>query len=141
MGFGFKSIEHAFATIARDIAKGIAVLQVAEPIVEGVTAILDPPAVVIERGAFAALGKIAGAIHQTAVDGQLVVQAKGLDVHLDEQEAADFLQVWQLLQSGLVDMKVIKAAVASPTPAAAGANATQPAAATPAVSSGPFKAS
>src|ERR1700676_5310248 len=56
-GFGFASLAHFVASTFHDIhvglkyiaEKAIPAIEKAEPIVEGITSIIDPPAVVIER--------------------------------------------------------------------------------------------
>lgn len=122
MSFGFKSIEHALATVARDIAKGTAFIlkeaAITEPVVEGITALLDPPAVVVERAAYSALASILGAVNKANTDATGAVTAKGLNVSLDVEAVADFKAVFALCQQELIALGVIKAT--TPTPPATG---------------------
>jgi hypothetical protein len=92
--FGFSSIPHFFATVFKDLHTGlkyaaehvIPAVQKVEPLIEGVTQLIDPPAVVIERAAFTALGHLITPI--STLDS--AVQANGLDITLDQQTIADF---------------------------------------------------
>jgi hypothetical protein len=102
--FSFDSVEHALASVAHDtVVAGRAValsankIQKAAPEIEGVTGLIDPSAVVIERAAFAALGSIAKAANDTAVSAS----ANGLNVPLDEATIKDYSQIYQLLAAKL----------------------------------------
>jgi hypothetical protein len=93
-GFGFSSIPHFFATVFKDLHIGlkytaehvIPAIEKEEPLVEGITQFIDPPAVVIERAAFSALGHIITPI--STLDS--AAQANGLNIALDQQAIADF---------------------------------------------------
>lgn len=98
--FSFKNIEHALATVARDTVVGArAVAAVsgkiaeAEPAIEQVTALIDPPAVVFERAAFAALAALAKAANDTAAASS----HNGLNVQLDAQAIEDYKQLYKML--------------------------------------------
>lgn len=106
MSFSISSIEHGIATLAHDVVKGAhavdAFLQkaaakgnAAAPVIESLTAIVDPAAVPFERAAFAALGIIAKA----AGEADSAAAAKGLSVTLDQQSWADFKAVYDQLSS------------------------------------------
>jgi hypothetical protein len=106
MGFSITSVEHALAVAGQDVVKGaqavdsflkaaLAKGQVAEPIVESLTALADPQAVPFERAAFAALGLVAKA----AGDTDAATAAKGLSIPLDEATYNDFKAVYQALAS------------------------------------------
>lgn len=93
-GFGFASIGHFFASVFHDVHVGLSyvektaipAIQKAEPLIEGITSFIDPPAVVIERAAFQALGLISGAVHTA----DQAVLSNGLNVQLDAQTVAAF---------------------------------------------------
>lgn len=90
--FSFKNVGHFFATMASDIVKGaravgtvITKVGSAESTVEGITALLFPQAVELERGAFALLGLAAQAVSAAGT----AVGANGLNLTLDAQLVAD----------------------------------------------------
>lgn len=56
--FNFKNLGHYAAVVARDIVKFGTAVQKAEPFIEGVTAQIYPPAVVLERASNTALGYV-----------------------------------------------------------------------------------
>ena len=104
--FNITTIEHAIATLAHDVVKGAkavdvfmqkAVLKsaVAAPVIESLTAMVDPAAVPFERAAFAALGLVAKA----AGDADAAAAAKGLTITLDQQAWSDFKAVYDALSS------------------------------------------
>jgi hypothetical protein len=104
--FGITSIEHGIATLAHDIVKGAhavdtflekaAVLGVKEaPLIENLTAMVDPAAVPFERAAFAALGVVAKA----AGEADAAAAAKGISITLDQQAWAEFKAVYDELSS------------------------------------------
>ena len=106
MSFGIKTIEHALAVAAQDVVKGAKAAdsflqkvaaqgKVAEPVIENLTAMIDPAAVVYERAAFAALGLVAKA----AGAADAATAAKGLLIPLDQEAWADFQEVWNDLKS------------------------------------------
>ena len=106
MSFGISTIEHGLAVVAGDIVKGAkavdAFLQAAvakgataAPVIEGLTAIVDPAAVVYERAAFQALGLVAKA----AADADAATAAKGISISLDQQTWQDFVAVYNALKS------------------------------------------
>lgn len=129
MGFGFKNIEHAFAYAAQEMVKGAKIvgaatahLQAVEPVVETVTAAVDPPAVLIERAAFALVGSAAKA----ASDLGDASQAKGLNLQLDAQSIQDLQLIAKYLRGHLAAVGATlatTAAVATPAPTAAAARA------------------
>jgi hypothetical protein len=96
MGFGFRNIEHAFASVAKDIVHSANVLSLvasklekAAPEIETITGMIDPAAVLIERAAFALLGSAA----QAATTVGDATQAKGLNVPLDEESIQQLKQI------------------------------------------------
>lgn len=123
MAFGFKSIEHALATVATDIAKGFKFVvkeaPVVEPVVEGITAVLDPPAVAVERAAFSVLGTVLAGVQQAATDTSGAVAAKGLSVSFDQATVADLKAVLATCESALVSLGVLKATTAKAAASAA----------------------
>ena len=99
--FSFKNVGHFFATVASDIVKGAraaatVMLQVrkAEPEVEGITALLFPQAVELERGAFALFGLAAQAVSE-AGDAAAV---NGLNITLDQQLINDIKALVQAIE-------------------------------------------
>jgi hypothetical protein len=103
---GIVTIEHALATVAHDVVKGAhavdqflakAVVKgvAAAPVIESLTAMIDPAAVPFERAAFAALGLVAKA----AGEADAATAAKGLSITLDQQSWADFKAVYDQLSS------------------------------------------
>jgi hypothetical protein len=102
--FGFQSIEHALAAVAHDtvvgaraVATATAKLQKVEPTIEDITALIDPPAVVIERAAFAALGSLANAAHDTSTSAS----ANGLNISMDAETLNDYKQLYKTLTDQL----------------------------------------
>ena len=92
MSFGFSNLGHFFATVAGDIVKGaravgsvLGKVQGAEPVIEGITSVIYPEAVAIERGAFALLGMAAHAVTEAGD----AASANGLNLTLDAQMVAD----------------------------------------------------
>jgi hypothetical protein len=91
MGFGFKNIGHFFSVVAQDIVKGarasatvLQQVQKAAPEIEGITGLIYPQAVELERGAFALLGMAADAV-QKAGDA---AAANGVNLQLDSATIA-----------------------------------------------------
>lgn len=104
--FSISSVAHGIAVLAHDVVKGakavdlfiqkVAVLGVKnEPLIEKLTAMIDPAAVPFERAAFAALGHLAKA----AGEADAAAAAKGLSITLDQQSWADFKAVYDELSS------------------------------------------
>lgn len=100
--FDLKNIEQALATAAHDVVTGARAiasestkLEAAEPAIEGVTALIDPTAVVVERAAFAALAALAKAANDTSDAGA----ANGLNVQLDQETIEDFRQLYSTLMN------------------------------------------
>jgi hypothetical protein len=104
--FSITSIEHGIAALAHDVVKGAhavdAFLQKAAilgaknaPMIESLTAMVDPAAVPFERAAFAALGLVAKA----AGEADAAAAAKGVSITLDQQSWADFKAVYDQLSS------------------------------------------
>jgi hypothetical protein len=96
--FRFDSIEHALAAVAHDTVVGaraaaaaVGKLQKFEPAVENITEFIDPPAVIIERAAFAALGMLAKAANDTAT----VTSDKGLNVSMDQQTLQEYKNLYE----------------------------------------------
>lgn len=92
MSFGFRNLGHFFATVAGDIVKGaravgsvLSKVQGAEATIEGITSVIYPAAVEIERGAFAVLGLAAHAVS----DAGDAAGANGINVTLDAALVAD----------------------------------------------------
>ncbi len=110
--FSIQTIEHAIASAAQSIvhqAKTISLVvipalkkaQASETIIEAVTGVIAPNAVLIERSAFAILGRVLATIS----DGQAAVAAGGINIALDQTEMAD-------LKSLAVSLKPAPAAAA-----------------------------
>jgi hypothetical protein len=121
--FGFNTIEHALASVAHDtvvgaraVASASAKVTKAEPTIEDITALIDPPAAVIERAAFAALGSLAKAANDTAT----AATDKGLNVPLDAQTIQEYRQLFKTLVTQLE-------ALNKPAVAASKASASTPA--------------
>lgn len=106
MSFNFANFEHKLAAIAADVVKGAKAVEhfiaaaaskgaLAEPIVESLTALIDPAAVPLERAAFTALGLLAKA----ANDADAAAAGKGLVLTLDETVIADFKALYAVLVS------------------------------------------
>lgn len=124
MSFGFSSLGHVFATVFHDISKGakavgtaLAKAQTEEAIVEDLTSIVYPPAVLAERAAFAILGKAAAVVH----DAGPAADASGLNVQLDAQTVADLKDLIATVKGDLAALGVTapKAAPAATAPAPA----------------------
>ena len=101
MAFGFSSIGHALAWLGHEIVAGTkkvetvaAKVQSEEPIIEAISGIAYPPAVLIEKAAFGLLGKVGSAV--TTLDS--VEAAKGLNLTLDEQEISEIKAVVDYLK-------------------------------------------
>jgi hypothetical protein len=108
--FGFSSIGHAFATVFHDISKGAkavesALVKVAanEAVIEGITSVVYPPAVLIERAAFATLGKVAAAVH----DAGPMADANGLNIQLDAALVADIRDLIATVKGNLAAVGVM----------------------------------
>ena|ERR1700761_3105896 len=115
--FGFNSLEHAIATVAHDTVVGAravatysAKLSAAEPTIEEITALIDPPAAVIERAAFAALGSLTKAANDSAT----AITDKGLNVPLDKQTIQEYQQLFKALISQLEALNTTPAAPTTP---------------------------
>ena len=104
--FSILTMEHAIATLAHDVVKGAHAVDVfiakvaaqgvkAEPIVEEISAMVDPAAIPFERAAFAALGIISKA----AGTADAAAAAGGISITLDQQSWADFKAVYDQLSS------------------------------------------
>ena len=92
--FGLKT-EHVLAKIASGIAKVVPAIQKEEPVIEGIEAAIYPPAVVVTKAAFVALGYLAKA----ANDGTAAANQKLQDLGLDTQEIADFKSLYASLHA------------------------------------------
>jgi hypothetical protein len=108
MGFGFHSVEHAFASVARDIVKTASLfslvasrIEKAEPEIEAVTGAIYPPAVLIERVAFGLLGTAANAA--TTIDD--ASKSKGLNIPLDEESIKQLQEIAKVLDSHIQALK------------------------------------
>ena len=113
--FSFKSIGHFFAAMANDIVKGaravasvLVKVERAEPEVEGITSLLFPQAVELERGAFALLGLAAQAVTDTGA----VASANGINVTLDAQLVADIKALIPAIEQYAKSAGIQKPAVA-----------------------------
>lgn len=102
MGFGFRNIEHAFASVAKDMVKTANIFSViaarvekAAPEIEALTGAIYPPAVLLERAAFGLLGTAANAA-STVDDAS---KAKGLNLTLDEQSITELQQIAKYLKA------------------------------------------
>jgi hypothetical protein len=100
MGFGFRSMEHAFASVAKDIVHSANIFSLiaskvekAAPEIEAITGMIDPAAVLIERAAFAILGSAA----QAATTVGDATQAKGLNLQLDQESIQELKQIASFL--------------------------------------------
>src|SRR3954452_5783577 len=96
MGFGFRKIEHAFASIAKDMVKTATIFSVvasriekAAPEIEAITGAIYPPAVLLERAAFGLLGTAANAA-STVEDA---AETQGLNITLDQQSITELQQI------------------------------------------------
>jgi class 3 adenylate cyclase len=101
MGFGFSSVEHAFASVAKDIVKTATIFSMvasrvekAAPEIEALTGAIYPPAVLLERAAFGLLGTAANAASRV----EDVSKAKGLNIQLDEQSITELQQIARFLK-------------------------------------------
>jgi hypothetical protein len=104
MGFGFRNIEHAFASIAKDTVKTATLfsaiasrVEKAAPEVEALTEMVYPPAVLIERAAFGLLGMAANA--STSIGD--AAKADGLNLTLDQQAIKELQQIAAYLKGRL----------------------------------------
>ena len=102
MGFGFRNIEHAFSSIAKDMVKTVTIFSVAAsrvekaaPEIEAITGAIYPPAVLIERAAFGLLGTAANA----ASSVEDAAKTKGLNLQLDEQSITELQQIAKYLKT------------------------------------------
>jgi hypothetical protein len=96
MGFGFRNIEHAFASIAKDMVKTATIFSVvasrvekAAPEIEAITGAIYPPAVLLERAAFGLLGTAANAANNV----EDAAKTKGLNLQLDKQSITELQQI------------------------------------------------
>ena len=134
MSFGFLSIEHAFASVAKWIGKGFQdvekeipmiekVAAEVQPVVQVFLADLCPPAVAVENAGYSALSKFLAAIDKAAADGQQLTPANVLkNVSLVDSEIQDIKAVGTIVKQGLVDIGVITSTaqtLAAPTTTAA----------------------
>ena len=92
MTINFTRTEHAFAAVAHDIVKAaraitsvLSKVQAAEPVVEAITGLIDPKAMVIERAAFVVLGLAVKAVN----DSTGAVAAQGVNITLDVELVED----------------------------------------------------
>lgn len=109
MSFGFSSLGHVFATVFHDISKGakavgnvLAKVEAAEPVIESLTSVVYPPAVLIERAAFSILGRAAAVVH----DAGPAADASGLNVQLDAQTVADLKDLIATVKGDLAALGV-----------------------------------
>jgi hypothetical protein len=108
MGFGFSSVEHAFASVAKDIVKTATIFSLvasrvekAAPEIEALTGAIYPPAVLLERAAFGLLGTAANAA-STVGDAS---KAKGLNIQLDEKSITELQQIAKYLKSHVASLE------------------------------------
>lgn len=102
MGFGFHNIEHAFASVAKDIVKTANIFSVIAtrveqeaPEIESITGAIYPPAALMERAAFALLGT---AVHASTTIGD-ASKAHGINIALDEQSILELQQIASYLKT------------------------------------------
>jgi hypothetical protein len=106
MSFKISSIEHGISVLAQDVVKGAravdtflqkatAIAAKNAPMVEELTAMIDPAAVPFERAAFTALGLVAKA----AGDADAATAAKGISITLDQATWADFKAVYDQIST------------------------------------------
>lgn len=102
MGFGFRNIEHAFASVAKDLVKTATIFSMvasrvekAAPEIEAITGAIYPPAVLIERVAFGLLGSAAN----TASTIEDASKAHGLNIALDEQSIKELQEIAKYLKT------------------------------------------
>lgn len=112
MSFGFASVGHAFATVFADAVKGAKAVasaldkaSAAESVIEGISAVVYPPAVIIERAAFATLGKVAAAAHDFNPSNATQL----LSVQFDAQELADIKAIVASVKDDLTQLGVLTA--------------------------------
>jgi hypothetical protein len=86
---------------------------VLEPIIEGVTAVLDPPAVVVENAAFAVLGTVLNEIQTASSDTKSAIASKGLSVTFDQDVVKDLEAVLATCEQALAKIGVLKAPTAA----------------------------
>lgn len=86
MSFSFKNLGHYIAVAARDVVKFGTFMQKQEPLIEGVTALVYPPAVVLERAGSSALGYIVDAASKIGD----VNSPASITISLTADEVADF---------------------------------------------------
>jgi len=108
MGFGFHSIEHAFASVAQDIVRTGRIfslvasrIEKAAPEIEAISGAIYPPAVLIERAAFGLLGVAANAA--STIDD--ATAAKGLNVQLDLDSIKELQQIATFLKAHIPSFK------------------------------------
>ncbi|MDW5265929.1 MULTISPECIES: hypothetical protein [Acidobacteriaceae] len=102
MGFGFHSVEEAFASVAKDVVKTANVFSLVAsrigkdaPEIEALTGAIYPPAVLMERAAFGLLG-----IAANAADGiEDASKAHGLNITLDQQSIAELKEIAAYLKT------------------------------------------
>jgi hypothetical protein len=105
-GFSISTIEHGISVLAQAVVKDAKAVDVFlqkaavmgaknAPLIESLTAMVDPAAVPFERAAFAALGIVAKA----AGEADAAAAAKGVSITLDQQSWADFKAVYDQLST------------------------------------------
>jgi hypothetical protein len=102
MGFGFHSIEHAFASVAKDVVKTANIFSLVAarvekeaPEIEAISGAIYPPAALMERAAFGLLG-VAANTATTIADAS---KAHGLNIALDEQSIIELQQIAAYLKT------------------------------------------
>jgi hypothetical protein len=102
MGFGFHNIEHAFASVAKDIVRTANIFSViatrvekAAPEIEAITGAIYPPAALMERAAFSLLGTAVNTA--TTIDD--ASKAHGISITLDEQSILELKQIATYLKT------------------------------------------
>lgn len=108
MGFGFHNIEHAFASIAKDMVKTATIFSMVAarvekdaPEIEAITGAIYPPAVLMERAAFGLLGAAANSA-STIEDA---AKAKGLNLTLDQEAIEELQQIARYLKARVPSFK------------------------------------
>jgi hypothetical protein len=105
----FSSIGHFFASAFHDLhvaAVAVAKVETAtaklEPTIEGITSLVYPPGVAVERIAFALLGEVAAVVTKT----DSAVAAKGVNVALDAEMIAEVKQLLAQFKGDLVSFGI-----------------------------------
>lgn len=109
--FSFSSLGHAFAYCAQKIVQGAKVIEsvlakvaATEPVVEQITSMIDPSAVILERAAYALLGMALHAVH----DAGEAASAQGLNISLDVQTVQDLKALLPAVKAQVGTLTILK---------------------------------